>query len=251
MPAAVRRHPAFRGRRPAGAPGLARAVLTLLLLLPLAAASGAAQTPRQPLDEIRAAAEAFVLQRLPGDRSDTTATAGRLDPRLRLARCERPLEAFATAGDRLRGNTSVGVQCPGAWRLYVPVKVETLRTVLALKRPLRRGEVIAAEDLEAVRMDTGRLTRDYYTRPAAVVGHTLKRSAAGGTVLTSALVEEPPVIRRGQRVSLVSGATGIAVRAPGEALADARPGQLVRVRNLSSGKIVEGVAQASGSVKVQ
>ncbi|MHA7816872.1 MAG: flagellar basal body P-ring formation chaperone FlgA [Pseudohaliea sp.] len=249
MPSAARRYPRKHQRPAPGTRGLSRAVLALLLAL--AAAGGATQPPRQPLDEIRAAAEAFVLERLPGDRSDTTATAGRLDPRLRLARCDQPLEAFAAAGNRLRGNTSVGVACPGAWRLYVPVKVETLRTVLALRRPLRRGETITAEDLDTVRMDTARLTRDYYTEPAAVVGHTLKRSAAGGTVLTSALVEEPPVIRRGQRVSLVSSASGIAVRAPGEALADARAGQRVRVRNLSSGKIVEGMALRSGGVKVQ
>ena len=70
-------------------------------------------------------------------------------------------------------------------------------------------------------------------------------------MLTPSLVAEPPVIRRGQRVSLVSSGTGIAVRAPGEALAEARTGQRLRVKNLSSGKVVEGIALSSGSVEVR
>lgn len=214
------------------------------------APAGLTAEARQPLVDIQAAAEAFVLQRLGTDSSGTTASAGRLDPRLRLARCKVPLQAFAVAGDRLRGNTSVGVQCPGGWRLYVPVKVETLATILTLKHPMERGKVLAPDDLEVVRMDTGRLMHGYFTDVSAVVGNTLKRSAAGGTVLTHALVREPPVIVHGQRVALVSSATGIAVQAPGEALSDARIGDRLRVRNLSSGKVVEGVARGNGRVEV-
>jgi flagellar basal body P-ring formation protein FlgA len=251
-------HDSRKPRGGPGSPGTRRTAVLfrtrLLCLVLLCVASGAAPAraaaERQDLDAVRAAAEAFVLERLGGDAGGTTVTTGRLDPRLRLAPCPRPLEAFAVAGDRLRGNTSVGVQCPQAWRLYVPVKVETLRTVLALRSPLRRGTLIAAEALDRVRVDTARLTRGFYTDPAAVVGHRLRRSAAAGTVLTPALVEEPPVIRRGQRVSLLSSGTGIAVRAPGEALADARIGQRVRVKNLSSGKVVEGVARDAGAVEV-
>ncbi|MFO7552382.1 MAG: flagellar basal body P-ring formation chaperone FlgA [Haliea sp.] len=223
----------------------------LALLLLLASPGAHPDQALQPLADIRAAAEAFVLDRLGDAAAGTTATAGRLDPRLRLARCSQSLQAFAVAGDRLSGNTSVGVQCPGGWRLYVPVKVETLRQVLALRHSLERGSTLTADDLDQVLVDTGRLVHGYYTDIAAVTGHTLKRSAAGGTLLTHALVEEPPVIARGQRVALTAGGTGIAVQAPGEALADARVGERLRVRNLSSGKVVEGIARGPGSVEVR
>lgn len=225
-----------------------RLLLTLSLLL--ASPAGYPDRALHPLADIRTTAEAFVLTRL-GDRgADTTATAGRLDPRLRLARCQQPLEAFAVAGDRLSGNTSIGVQCPGGWRLYVPVKVETLRQVLALKRSLERGSILTADDLESVLVDTGRLVQGYYTDIAAITGYTLIRSAASGTLLTHALVEQPPVIERGQRVALIAGGSGIAVQAPGEALASARIGERLRVKNLSSGKVLEGVARGPGSVEV-
>ncbi|TCO76625.1 flagella basal body P-ring formation protein FlgA [Chromatocurvus halotolerans] len=229
-------------------PPFCRSILAGLLLL--IAATGAADNSRQALDDIRATAEAFVLARLGGNANGTTASAGQLDPRLRLARCQQALVAFAVAGDRLKGNTSVGVQCPGSWRLYVPVKVETLRPVLALRHSLDRGKILGPDDLEFVTVDTDRLVRGYYADMASVTGHTLKRSAAGGTILTHTLVQEPPVIQRGQRVSLVSSGSGIAVQAPGEALADARIGDRLHVRNLSSGKTVQGIARSSGTVEV-
>ncbi|WP_162299961.1 flagellar basal body P-ring formation chaperone FlgA [Kineobactrum sediminis] len=226
---------------------LAIAALAGLLSVPSASATEA----RQSLDAIRTAAEQFVLNRLGSTASGASATAGQLDSRLRLARCEQPLQAFAVAGDRLGGNTSVGVRCPGSWKLYVPVKVEVLLRVLALKRPLERGSILTEADLGHVLVDTRRLAQGYFTSIAAVSGHTVKRSAASGTILTNALIEESAVISRGQRVSLSASGTGIAVQAPGQALADARMGERVRVKNLSSGKVVEGIVRGPGNVEVQ
>jgi flagella basal body P-ring formation protein FlgA len=51
-------------------------------------------------------------------------------------------------------------------------------------------------------------------------------------------------------VVLAARAGGLEVRAPGIALADAGAEQRVRVRNLNSLKIVEGVADTAGVVRV-
>ena len=54
------------------------------------------------------------------------------------------------------------------------------------------------------------------------------------------------LIHRGQDVTLAAHAGGFEVRAPGLALADAAANQRVRVQNLNSLKIVEGVADTDG-----
>jgi flagella basal body P-ring formation protein FlgA len=51
-------------------------------------------------------------------------------------------------------------------------------------------------------------------------------------------------------VTLASGTGGIEVRAPGRALADASANQRLRVQNLDSLKVVEGVAESTGVVRV-
>jgi flagella basal body P-ring formation protein FlgA len=51
-------------------------------------------------------------------------------------------------------------------------------------------------------------------------------------------------------VTLVAHAAGFEVRAPGKAMADASANQRVRVQNLNSLKIVEGLADNDGTVRV-
>lgn len=224
-------------------------VLLVLALL----SSAVAADEIQSLDSIRAAAEAFVLERVGSTNgAEVSARAGRLDPRLRLAECARPLETFNAAGNRLGGNTSIGVRCPGPqpWSIYVPVRVERHMEVAVLTRNLTRGATLAAEDVQMERLDTTSLGFGYYSSLDELTGQTLRRAAAAGTVITPALVAIPPTIRRDEQVTLLAQRSGIAIRAPGRALADARTGDTVRVRNLSSQRVVEGVVRGPGEVVV-
>jgi flagella basal body P-ring formation protein FlgA len=58
------------------------------------------------------------------------------------------------------------------------------------------------------------------------------------------------LIHRGQSVILAARTGGVEVSAPGVALADAAAEQRVRVRNLNSLKVIEGVADTAGVVRV-
>lgn len=218
-------------------------VLLVMVSMPVAAEI-------QPVDDIRQAAVDFVLSQYEAD--NVSASADRLDDRLRLARCDRELSAFAATAAAAGGNQSVGVRCEGErpWTIYVPVRVTRSEDVVVLARPLQRDAVLAAEDLTTVQRDVAALSAGYFTRPEDLVGHRVKRSVAAGTVLTPVIVHRPPLIARGDRVTLVSGGSAVSVRAPGEALGDGRRGDRLRVRNLSSGKVVEGVIRGRGHVEV-
>lgn len=203
----------------------------------------------QPVDSIREAAEAFVLSQY--NEEGVVARAGRLDSRLRLAHCDRPLSTFAATAAAAGGNQSVGVRCEGAdsWTIYVPVKLSRSAEVVVLARTVRRDTLLAPEHLETRHHDIVGLTAGFFSRPEELIGHRVKRSAAAGTVLTPSLVHRPPLIERGDRVTLVSGSSAVAVSAPAEALSDGRQGDRLRVRNLSSGKVVEGVVMSRGRVE--
>ncbi len=207
----------------------------------------------QSLESIQAAAEAFVLAEISTvNGADVTAEAGRLDPRLRLRACAEPLDTFQAAGNRLHGNTSVGVRCrgPQPWSIYVPVRVRQEVEVAVLTRNLGRGALVDAQSVALQRLDTSSLGFGYFDRIEEVLGQTLRRAANAGTVLTPALVAIPPTVRRGEQVTLVAERGGIAIRATGRALADARTGDIVRVRNLSSDRVVEGTVRGPGQVTI-
>ncbi len=203
--------------------------------------------------EIARAAERHLAERLAGRFEEAPRIeAGRLDPRLRLARCTVPLEAFLPPGGREIGSTTVGVRCNGdkRWTLYVPVKVTVFTQVVVAARSLPRGQLLSASDLSLARRDLARLPQGYFRDPAEVAGQQLKRNVTAGQALTPALLKAPRTIRRGERVTLVAGGNGVEVRMPGIALNNAARGETVRVRNVSSKRIVLGVVAGPGLVQV-
>jgi flagella basal body P-ring formation protein FlgA len=78
----------------------------------------------------------------------------------------------------------------------------------------------------------------------------LRRPLAAGAVLTPAMLTDVPLVTRGQQVTLEVGADTMNIRMAGEALDEAALGQRVRVRNLSSERVVEGVVRSAQVVEV-
>ena len=223
------------------------AMAATLTATPLTAA------PVQDHDSIRNAAEHYVTDTVRSSYGQTPdVRAGKLDSRLRLSHCDVPLEAFHPPGGKTLGNITVGVRCSGtkSWSLYVPVKVSIYDKVVAAARPLTRGQVVGQDDVKMVERDLAQLQSGYFTDPAAVAGMEATRTIAMDAALTNYLVKEPLQVRRGQRVSLIASSGGLEVRMAGEALADGVTGARIKVRNLSSKRVIDGTVLSASTIQV-
>lgn len=216
------------------------------------AAEAAAAAGIQPLQSIRSTAAGFVRSQMPPGESGIVVTAGRLDPRLRLARCGGPLDASLLSGERLQAQVSIAVACRVAadWTLYVPVTVQSRIPVWALKAPQMQGARVSPADVVAETRLVSGLAVGYVTDLSQLAHSTLRQPLAAGAVLTSSELLPDFMVRQGQQVVLIAAADGIRVRAPGLALQDGRLGALVRVQNASSDKVVQGVVASDGVVDV-
>ena len=225
-------------------------LLASILLLTGTAARG---EPLQDHRSIQDAAEAFISGVVISSHgAEPEVRAGSLDSRLRLVRCDVPLEAFQPSGSRALGNTTVGVRCSGntTWTLYVPVSVSLFGDVVVAARPLTRKTLLTAADLKLVRRDLAQLHNGYFSDIGQVVGKETGRTIGVDTAISSLLVKEPLAVRRGQRVSLVAAAGGLEVRMRGEAMSDGAAGERIRVRNLSSKRVVDGIVKSASTVQV-
>jgi len=227
-----------------------------LLFLGLAVQAIAQNAPAgdatQSLTAVRRAAEAQLRRELDRSATGVTFKAADLDARLRVTACPAPL---VTSGKLPRGTQSralVRVACNSAvyWSLNVPVDIHHATDVLVLRRAVGRGEVIRAEDVLVQARELPGLTSPFVSRIADLAGRLTRRPIPEGTAVTADALDAPLLIHRGQSVVLAARAGGLEVRAPGIALADAGAEQRVRVRNLNSLKIVEGVADTAGVVRV-
>lgn len=206
----------------------------------------------EPPANIARAAEAFVRDHVPDNGSATVIEAGHLDPRLRLAACSAPLVGEWAVGHAPRARSTVTVSCDGAkrWRINVPVVIRSRIEALVLRRPLARGGSVDPADVERRTLEVEGLSHFYIRELGEIEGRHLARPAPAGTPLVAAWFVADALVKKGQDITLVAMTTGVEIRASGRAMSNGALGQRVRVQNMSSLKIVEGVVETGPRVRV-
>ncbi len=223
---------------------------TCLLALALGSPPFSTAAEWQSLPEIQAAVEAFVEEKTTPQPGEHTVTVSRLDPRLKLAKCDR-IEPYLPAGNRLWGNSSIGVRClaPARWSLYVPVHIRVSNQVLVATRPIASGKPVDPEDVQLQVRDITPFAGSALTALDQVAGKNVVAPVAAGTVLRAEMLRAAQVIRQGQQVKLVAQGTGFRVTSEGQAMGNATAGQVVAVKT-RSGQIIKGIAKGEGVVEV-
>ncbi|KVS98327.1 flagellar basal body P-ring formation chaperone FlgA [Burkholderia ubonensis] len=247
-PALAPRQPAWRANTAAAAP----AVRTLPAAGASAAAAAAtAATPpgQQDPDTIRRTALAFLQQQIAGLPGKPAASVAPSFPR-GLAACTT-LEPFLPTGARLWGRTTVGVRCAGErpWTVYLQAKVTVQATYYAAARQIAPGEVLTAADLVARDGDLTLLPLAVITDPSQAVGSTALARVAAGLPLRQDMLKSAASVSAGQTVRVVAAGPGFTISAEGSALANAAPGQSVRVR-MAAGQIVTAIVKDAGTVEI-
>ncbi|KWE72652.1 flagellar biosynthesis protein FlgA [Burkholderia ubonensis] len=244
-PALAPRQPAWRADTAAAAP----AVRTLPAAGAPAAAAVATPPGQQDPDTIRRTALAFLQQQIAGLPGKPAASVAPSFPR-GLAACTT-LEPFLPTGARLWGRTTVGVRCAGErpWTVYLQAKVTVQATYYAAARQIAPGEVLTAADLVARDGDLTLLPLAVITDPSQAVGSTALARVAAGLPLRQDMLKSAASVSAGQTVRVVAAGPGFTISAEGSALANAAPGQSVRVR-MAAGQIVTAIVKDAGTVEI-
>lgn len=218
-----------------------------LLLAPLAAA---ASTQLESAERISDTARQFIAKRHPWQTQTSRTTVGKLDPRTRLPRCTQALEAFLPVGATIRRRTTVGVRCSSdrPWKIYLPVSVAVYAKVMVSTRPIAAGETVSRADVSWVEREVSTLAYGYLRSLQQPGGMRSRRSIPQGAVITSNMLEAGTLISKGQQITLRSNSGAIAVSMRGIALEDGSIGSRIKVRNLSSGKSLEGRVENANTV---
>lgn len=205
----------------------------------------------QSLAAVRRAAEQALRATLDAGLPGLRLEAAALDTRLRLPACRAALDGFATPLRPTQSRGTARVTCADpAWTVHVPVDVRRSQTVLVLRRAVGRGESLTAADVQAQTRDLPGISSPFLGSLDQLADRRTRRAIPEGAALTADALTPALLIHRGQTVTLVAQSAGFEIRAPGRAMADASARQRVRVQNLASLKIVEGLADKEGVVRV-
>ena len=207
-------------------------------------------------DEIVRAVEEYLLaQRPAGEEGEVRIEALVVPRELTVPDGLVELRARSMLAGRLAGSVPVRLDVVVDGKVFrslpVTVRVQLFRDVLVAARSIPRHGVLRVEDVRLDRRDVAGLPPEAFRVASGAVGKRATKSLSTGEVLVPASVEEPPVVRRGDVVMLVAEAGGLQVTTRGEVKEEGRPGQVVRVRNLSSEREIYGRVVNGSTVRVE
>lgn len=178
---------------------------------------------------------------------------GRLDSRIRFRQCEANLEHFLpnTPDDNINIRL-VGVRCasPKHWQVYIPVVLDILTPAVVAKFPLSKNNYISAANLTIKPVSRKKLRTGYFRDIKNVTGKTASTFISQNNVIKPSMVKTPKIIARGQFVKIVAVHENLEVSAKGVALMQGSKGEMIRVKNNRSNRIIEALVVSPGTVEV-
>ena len=165
--------------------------------------------------------------------------------------CNHPPDILFLTGAEA-GNQRIKIECtsPKRWSVYARGNIRLFVSVLVSRRALARGETIQPADVTLREQDIGALRRGYLLNDSILNNKQLTRRINAGDVITPKVLRAAHLIRRGDRIVIVADNGSFTITMPGKAMEDGRLNQQIRVRNLSSGKTIQGTVSGSTEVTV-
>jgi len=213
-------------------------------------ASAQTQAAFQSHEIIYLAVKQFIAQHIIS--ADYEAEITPFDSQLKLTTCPEPVEIFTTNDSIKPGRNSIGVRCNGVgkWSIYTSAVIKTYQSVLVSTQPLQRGETLSRQHVTLERKDVSGLRGDYVTQIEQIENKQALRPIAAGVILSMRNIAEPKLIKRGDKITISAAQSDFAIRMNGLAMMDGIKGQLIRIKNESSGRIISATVIEPGLVSV-
>ena len=120
---------------------------------------------------------------------------------------------------------------------------------VVLTKSLQKGELIGADDVKLIQRHTNPGV-GHFRRVDDVVGRKAKKALTINQIIRARHLELDYVIQRDQSVIIESKIGAVTVVSAGISVDDAQLGDRVRVKNSSSGLLVEGVAISEKKIRI-
>jgi flagella basal body P-ring formation protein FlgA len=135
-------------------------------------------------------------------------------------------------------------------KVWATVKTEVLTAVVVTKRPLGRFKRIEPDDIHLQKMDLADLPSNIITNIEEALGKRTKRTIDAKVVLRTDLIEFPPLVRRGDVVTIIAESDGLKITTRGKIKERGCRGEKIKVVNLNSNKVIYARILDSNTVKV-
>jgi len=133
----------------------------------------------------------------------------------------------------------------------VRVKLEVLKGVVVSSKFLSKDTRIRPEDIRLVNKWFDRIPTRVVTNLDGVVGQTLRTNVKLNTEITRSMLQNLPVVKKGKLVRIMLQKGPLKISTIGLSKQDGETGDLIRVKNISSKKIIYAKVMGDSVVCVE
>jgi flagella basal body P-ring formation protein FlgA len=135
-------------------------------------------------------------------------------------------------------------------QIWVRTEIRVSENVVVSARPLAYRQMIGPEDVRLDWREINSFAPGPFTKIEDALGKQVARAMNANEMLTPSLAELPQVVRHGSAVMLVYESAYLRVETAGEAVQAGKVGDVIRVKNPASGKMLQGVVLDGRTVRV-
>ncbi len=174
----------------------------------------------------------------------------KMDQLVQLKRCDQSLQSEFISPEKKTGSTYIRVKCRDPfWQVSLPVYITVYKDVLALKKPLPQNSIIKPDDVYKIKKDVSLLRKGFFEDTQNLQKFRLKRALPANTILSPAHLKKKLMVKSGQIVTIENNSAYISIKMSGKALNNGSIGDTIKVKNLSSGKIIQAEVIKPGLVR--
>ncbi len=128
--------------------------------------------------------------------------------------------------------------------------IRVYEDVVVAKRKIDRNGILSDDDLLVKRLETTRLGSLTYGSIEELEGKRAVRFIQPNSPITQDIVDNPPVMKKGDVVKVLIQANNFSVTAKGVAKEDGFLGKVIKVKNIDSNKELYGTVENSDTVRI-
>ncbi len=157
----------------------------------------------------------------------------------------------AKRGGNLAATINLVVEGREVKKIRVQARVEIYAEVVSARGYLQKNQELTYKDVQRVNKNIALLSPDILTDPEEVIGKRTTLSINNQEIFRKNMVEIPPLVKKGDPVTLLIENNQFRITTFGEVKEDGRKGDRVKLMNLSSKKEVWGRVLDAHTVQVE
>ncbi len=207
-----------------------------------------------PTERIQRAVEAAIRNRMPWKNEDVTISGITFDETIDLPTGKLSYRIVPNRNEDYLGSTILAlhlfVDGEPVRKVWVTAMISVMADVVTVVRPMGKHQHIEPADLSVDRRDRVDLPSDAVSRIEDALGNRTTRMIYPNSVLQSSMLAAPPLVRRGDIVKIIANSGSMTISATGLVKQQGCKGEMIRVMNTDSNRIITARVTGAGAVEV-